>query len=285
VNAIRRDARSGTIDTRRLTVKRTATALLVALLILIAGAQASAQAAPKGYVYVKGGTFQMGDLLGAGFGNEKPIHQVQVSSFLISATEVTQKEWRDVMGTDPSRFKGDDLPVQDVSWEEAVEYCNRKSVKEKLTPCYSGSGDAIKCNFLANGYRLPTEAEWEFAAKGGLASKGSKYIGGDDPDAVGWFKGNAGNTAHPVGTKKPNELGLYDMGGNVAEWCWDLYSDYASAPQADPRGPAANGETRVFRGGSWLLEATNMRATRRDYAQGPGFMRGLRGLRPVRTYR
>jgi formylglycine-generating enzyme required for sulfatase activity len=202
----------------------------------------------------------------------------------MSKLEVTQKEWRDIMGTSPSQFKGDTLPVENVSWEDAVDYCNKKSAKEKLTPCYSGSGDAIKCNFAANGYRLPTEAEWEYAAKGGAASRGYKYIGGDDPDLLAWYKDNSDTMTHPVGTKKPNELGFYDMGGNVIEWCWDWYADYPAAPQVDPHGPAT-GEYKVFRGGTWLLEATNVRASRRDYAQGPGFMFGLRGLRPVKAAR
>jgi formylglycine-generating enzyme required for sulfatase activity len=256
--------------------------VVVMFFLILAASCVFAQTTPNSFILVKGGTFQMGDTIGSGFENEKPIHKVQVASFYMEKFEVTQKEWQDVMGKNPSQFKGDGLPVENVSWEEAVEYCNLRSSKEKLTPCYSGSGDAIKCNFAVNGYRLPTEAEWEYAAKGGAISKGYKYIGADDIESVSWYSENAKNTTHPVGTKKPNELGLYDLGGNVIEWCWDWYADYGSAPLSDPRGPQA-GSNRIYRGGNWLLDARNARASRRDYAIGVGFMFGLRGLRLVRS--
>jgi formylglycine-generating enzyme len=252
------------------------------LLAFTAAGFAFAQAAPTGFVLVRGGTFQMGDTLGKGFENEKPVHKVQVSSFSIGKCEVTQKEWVAIMGSNPSQFKADNLPVENVTWEDAITYCNKRSVKEKLTPCYTGTGMDAKCNFAANGYRLPTEAEWEYAARGGAASKGYLYAGGDDIEEVAWYIENGDNKTHPVGTKKANELGLFDMSGNVIEWCWDWYSDFTAAAQVDPRGPA-KGEYKLFRGGNWLSIATHVRPTRRDYAQGVGFMFGLRGLRVVRT--
>jgi len=201
-------------------------------------------------VYVEGGSFQMGS--NDGGSDEKPVHQVTVSSFYIGKYEVTQKEWQEVMGSNPSNWKGDNLPVEQVSWYDAVDYCNKRSRKEGLTPCYSGSGSNITCNWSANGYRLPTEAEWEYAARGGNKSKGYKYSGSNDVGAVAWYDGNSGNKTHEVGTKAANELGIHDMSGNVWEWCWDWYNSgyYAKSPGSDPKGPGS-GSSRVLRGGSW----------------------------------
>ena len=199
-------------------------------------------------VFVEGGTFQMGS--NDGDSDEKPVHQVTVSSFYIGKYEVTQKEWREVMGTNPSYFKGDNLPVEQISWFQAVEYCNKLSIKEGLTPFYSGSGNNITCNWSANGYRLPTEAEWEYAARGGNKSKGYKYSGSNDVGPVAWYSSNPGSKTQAVGTKQANEIGIHDMSGNVWEWCWDWYDDYASASQNNPRG-ATNGSSKVLRGGSW----------------------------------
>ena len=147
-----------------------------------------------GMVYVAGGTFQMGS--NSGYDNEKPVHTVTVSSFYMDATEVTQAEYRKVMGKNPSRFSGcDDCPVENVSWHDANEYAKKV------------------------GKRLPTEAEWEYAARGGNKSKGYSYSGSNDLDAVGWYDNNSRSKTHPVAQKQPNELGLYDMSGNVWEWC------------------------------------------------------------------
>jgi formylglycine-generating enzyme required for sulfatase activity len=198
-------------------------------------------------VRIEGGRFQMGDIH---YANDRPVHSVTVSGFSLGKTEVTQKEWRAIMGTDPSGFNGDDLPVENVSFYDALLYCNRLSVKEGLDHCYTINGSNVSCDFTKNGYRLPTEAEWEFAAKGGIRSAGYKYAGGDSIDAVGWYSGNSGAVKHPVGQKLPNELGLYDMTGNVWEWCWDRYGAYSASPQSNPRG-AASGENRAQRGGAW----------------------------------
>jgi formylglycine-generating enzyme required for sulfatase activity len=187
---------------------------------------------------------------------EKPIHTVTVSSFSISKYEVTQKEWQEIMGTNPSFFKGDNLPVERVSWYDAIEYCNKRSLKEGLTPAYHGSGDNITCDWNANGYRLPTEAEWEFAAKGGGKDYLiTQYSGSNSVDAVAWYDANSERRTHPVGTKAANSLGIHDMSGNVWEWCWDWDGRYSSSFQIDPRGPAT-GVSRIVRGGSWDFGAS-----------------------------
>lgn len=205
---------------------------------------------PEDMVYVGGGTFLMGK--SSGPDDEKPAHEVKLGSFYMMKYEVTQKQWREVMGSNPSHFKGDNLPVENVSFNDVIIFCNRLSEKEGLTPCYSGSGENIACDFSANGYRLPTEAEWEFAARGGNKSKGYKYAGSDTIGSVAWFLGNSGDKTHPVGTKAANELGLYDMSGNVWEWCWDYYGKYDASAVTDPTGPL-KGFARIKRGGSWVL--------------------------------
>ncbi|MBC8384853.1 MAG: SUMF1/EgtB/PvdO family nonheme iron enzyme [Candidatus Cloacimonetes bacterium] len=216
---------------------------------------------PDNMIFVQGGTFQMGS--NDGGSDEKPVHTVTVSDFYIGKTEVTQKEWKEVMGAstslnNPSYFKGDDLPVENVSWYDAVEFCNKKSEKEGLEKCYSGSGKNTKCDFSKNGYRLPTEAEWEYAARGGVSASlnnrngGNKYAGSNNVKDVAWYFDNSGSKTHPVGTKQPNELGIYDLSGNVWEWCSDRYDEnyYKNSPQNNPQGPSS-GKSRVLRGGSW----------------------------------
>ena len=171
---------------------------------------------------IEGGVFMMGSE--SGDNEERPVHQVTVESFLMGRYEVTQAEWESVMGNNPSGFKGAELPVENVSWFDAVEYCNALSQKEGLTPCYSGSGNDITCNWDANGYRLPTEAEWEYAAKGGSRNPfANAYLGNNNPDAEAWYNRNSGGKTQNVGTREPNNLGLCDMSGNVWEWCWDWY--------------------------------------------------------------
>jgi len=177
-------------------------------------------------VWVEGGTFQMGS--NSGDSDEKPVHTVTVKGFWISKYEVTQAEYSRVMGTNPSNFKCDDCPVENVSWNDAVEYAKRV------------------------GGRLPTEAEWEYAARGGNKSRGYQYSGSDNLDEVSWYWNNSGSRTHPVGQKKPNELGIYDMSGNVKEWCVDSYGSnyYSKSPVNNPQGPQSTG-SRVLRGGSW----------------------------------
>jgi formylglycine-generating enzyme required for sulfatase activity len=230
---------------------------------------ASSQEEPDNFVLVEGGTFR----------NEKSNYyekSVTISDFYIGKCEVTQKEWTEVMGSNPSKFKGDNLPVETVSWYDCVEYCNKRSIKEGLKPYYNidknkkdpnndNDIDDIKwtvtLNVEANGYRLPTDAEWEYAAGGGQMSDSYTYSGSNDADAVAWYWRNSGdkyltvfwnlpaiennnNKTKSIGGKKPNELGLYDMSGNVREWCWEWHESNGTAPKE-----------RVWRGGGWLGDA------------------------------
>ncbi len=232
-------------------------------------------------VFVRGGTFQMGS--NDGDRDEKTVHTVTLSDFYIGKYEVTQKEWQEVMGNTPSNFKGDNLPVEKVSWYNAVEFCNRKSRKEGLTPCYSGSGENIICDFNANGYRLPTEAEWEYAARGGNKSRGYTYSGSNDIDDVGWCDDNSDSISHPVGKKQSNELGIYDMSGNVFEWCNDWYKKnyYSSSPVNNPKGPS-NFTYRVLRSSSWEYKSFSCRTTYRNY-EAPSNSYSNGGFRLART--
>jgi len=248
-------------------------------------------------VFMKGGRFQMGST--DGDSDEKPVHTVIVKDFYMSKYEVTQKLYQEVMGTNPSHWKGDNLPVERVTWYEAVEFCNALSRKEGLTPVYTinksrkdpnnkSSYDDIKWtvtwNQNANGYRLPTEAEWEYAAGGG-ASNRTKYAGNNYESSLGnyaWYTSNSGSKTHPVGEKQPNSLGLYDMSGNVWEWCWDWYGDYSSSTQTNPAGPSS-GSDRVLRGGSWSNDATYCRVAYRGdgYPSDGNYGYGFRILRNV----
>ena len=183
-------------------------------------------------IFVEGGTFQMGS--NDGDDDEKPVHSVTLSDYYIGQTEVTQELWQAVMGSNPAIFeKGPTLPVYYVSWNDCQEFIS-------------------KLNRLTGGrFRLPTEAEWEYAARGGNKSRGYKYSGSDNLGSVAWYKDNSGDEVHPVGSKSPNELGLYDMSGNVYEWCSDWYGSYPSSPQTNPTG-ASSGSRRVLRGGSCI---------------------------------
>lgn len=242
-----------------------------------------AKADTAGMVYVEGGTFQMGSTTGE-YDNERPVHGVTVGSFYIGKYEVTQAEYQVVMGENPSCFKGDRRPVECVSWYSAVEYCNRRSRAEGLTPCYRGSGDDITCDWSADGYRLPTEAEWEYAATaGGTADSTELYSGGSNIDDVAWYGGNSGSQTHDVGTKAPNALGIYDMSGNVWEWCWDWYDKgyYSRGSAQNPTGPAS-GSRRIERGGSLDFNAGYCRCAYRD-SDLPGNGYGDMGFRVVRS--
>ena len=181
-----------------------------------------------------------------GYPNEQPIHKVKISKpFYIGKYAVTFDEY-DLFCVDTSRSKPDDRgwgrglhPVIHVDFNNAAAYCNWLSEKEGLVACYSGKGKNMLCDFSANGYRLPTEAEWEYAAAGGQESKNTIYAGSNNPDLVAWFDENAEGCTHPVGGKQPNELNLYDMSGNLYEWCWDWYDRnfYQVSPGNDPQGP------------------------------------------------
>jgi len=236
----------------------------------------------KEMVFVKGDKFQMG--CNDGDDDEKPIHSVALRDFYIGKYEVTQGEFEAVMGKNPSRFKkksGRDAPVERVNWYDAVEFCNKLSENEGLQKCYYGSGASIKCNFGANGYRLPTEAEWEFAALGGNKSKGYQYAGSNDLGSVSWYKGNSKKKTHSVGIKQANELGIFDMSGNVYEWCCDWYENYSSRYQTNPEGPDS-GNPRVYRGGSWYCCVSSCRVAERC-ALSPGSSLSYLGFRLVRS--
>jgi formylglycine-generating enzyme required for sulfatase activity len=204
-------------------------------------------------VSVQGGTFTMGcteEQGGDCDSDEKPAHSVTVGNFQIGKFEVTQRQWKEIMGADnnPSYLKGDDRPVEQVSWNDVQKFI--KALNQKT----------------GKKYRLPTEAEWEYAARGGNKSKGNKYSGSNNLDEVAWYDGNSGRKTNDVGTKSPNELGIYDMSGNVSEWVSDWYGDYSSGAQTNPAGPSS-GSHRVLRGGGWISDAVSCRVSdRNDYS-------------------
>lgn len=228
---------------------------------------------------------------------------ITISDFYIGKYEVTQKEWKEVMGSNPSQFKGDDMPVEMISWYDSIEYCNKRSIKEGLEPYYNIDKEnldveniseyddirwTVTINPDANGYRLPTEIEWEYAASGGQNSKDYLYSGSNKGDDVAWYWRNAGdkyltgdwfwekiennnNTTKAVGSKKSNELGLYDMSGNVREWCFDWYED----------SNFNKGLFRVWKGGGWIGDIVSSEITYKGKfeANGMGADQGLRVCR------
>jgi formylglycine-generating enzyme required for sulfatase activity len=213
-------------------------------------------------VFIQGGTFSMGCTGEQGedcYDSEKPVHQVTLSNFYIGKYEVTQAQWEAIMGNNPSSFKGGKQPVEEVSWNEAQEFIKRLNAA------------------TGKKYRLPTEAEWEYAARGGNKSRGYKYSGSNNIDEVAWYDNNSGSKTHPVGTKKANELGIYDMSGNVWEWCNDWYGNYGSSAQTNPAG-ASSGSNRVDRGGSWDYDARYCRVAFRNFYS-PGNRNNGLGLR------
>lgn len=231
-----------------------------------------------GFVYVQGGSFFMGSENGDE--DEKPAHKVTIGSFYICNHEVTQSEWLCVMENNPSYYKGEKRPVEQVSWFDAIEYCNLLSKKEGLEPCYEKEGKNYICNFAKNGYRLPTEAEWEYAASGGLKRRDNKYSGGNFLDDFAWYENNCNNSQN-VMTLRPNELGLYDMSGNVWEWCWDKYGKYSKSAQINPLG-VSSGSERVMRGGRWRSHDSDCRVTNRSSYSPKDAYYGI-GFRVVRT--
>jgi formylglycine-generating enzyme required for sulfatase activity len=256
--------------------------LVIVLIIAVAvGAQTSTS---TDFVFIQGGTIIMGSPVSERdrYNNEGPQHQVTVSSFYMGKYEVTQKEYQEVMGSNPSYFKGDNLPVENVNWYEAIAYCNQRSLNEGLTPAYRGSGDNIIFDREASGYHLPTEAEWEYAAKGGNRDSNIYlYAGSNDAETVGWYDRNSEGTSRPVGSKAPNTLGLYDMSGNVGEMCWDRHGNYGEENQANPTG-AVSGTSRVGRGGCWYYGVQFLRTSFRAYIN-PSVRYSYVGFRLVRS--
>ncbi|MBP2656752.1 MAG: Sulphatase-modifying factor protein [Firmicutes bacterium] len=243
--------------------------------------------APADMVVVNGGTFSMGDDSQAERQEEKPAHQVKVISFYMAKYEVTFAQYDafcKAMGRSPQPFDSGwgrgNCPVTYVSWQDAVEYCNWLSVKEGLTPAYSGKGDTTQCDFSANGYRLPTEAEWEYAARGGQTGGRYPYSGGSDAAIVTWYRDNSNDMTHPVGEKQANELGIYDMSGNVSEWCWDRYGRYQDTTVDNPPG-GLKGYSRSIRGGNCFSAAKYLSVSYRDLNE-PEYHDRVLGFRLVR---
>lgn len=212
-------------------------------------------------IYIEGGMFTMGATAEQGSdysSDEQPAHRVTLSSYFICSTEVTQELWLEVMGTNPSNFVGINLPVERVSWIDCQEFISRLNA------------------LTGKNFRLPTEAEWEYAARGGNNSQGYKYSGSNTVGNVAWYLSNASSKTHPVATKAPNELGIYDMSGNVCEWCQDWKGPYGSA-ETNPQGPSS-GSGRICRGGSWYYSATFCRVSdRNSYLETSNF--NTQGLR------
>ena len=261
---------------------------LLFLLLIVNGSHAQ-----PAMVYVQGGIFTMGCSSEQGSDclvDEFPTRQVFVDDFEIGVTEVTQQQWFDVMGYNAAQFNncGGNCPVEGMSWYDILVYCNLLSISQGLTPCYytdstrtafygwngtqwtEPNGGQYWWEFSANGYRLPTEAEWEFAARGGQLSRGTKYSGSNNPGEVGWYSGNSVlGTTYTTKLLAPNELGLYDMSGNVWEYVWDWYDAtyYTAGITCQPFGPTPK-VSHVVKGGSYLNPPSSLRTSRRTF---PGF--------------
>jgi len=253
-------------------------------------------------VRINGGTFTMGSpTTEPSRSSDETQHQVTVSAFWMGKYQVTQEQYQTVTGTNPSSFNGSSgkepaageiqgkRPVEMVTWYDAVEFCNKLSAAEGLTPAYTIAGRTpvsgypitsatVTANWSANGYRLPTEAEWEYACRAGTTT--AYNTGAAISDSTGWYTSNSGSKTHEVGKKPANAWGLYDTHGNVYEWCWDWYGSYASGAQTNPQGPAT-GSNRVKRGGSWSSTAENLRSAYRYY-NAPGSRGNARGFRVAR---
>jgi len=308
----------GAKETRSATVQKGQSSVVAFIGGKAAPAQApiGAAAATSGFVRVPAGNFLMGSPTwekdrGS---DEGPQHEVRLSAFTIGKYEVTVGEFQsfveatgytteaeregggyvwtgfrweqqaDANWRNPNFAQCESSPVVMVSWSDAMAYCNWRSTKEGLRPCYAISGTSASCDFGANGYRLPTEAEWEYAAKGGPQSgslaANEVYAGSANLDQVAWYSGNSGGKTQPVGQKTANALGLYDMAGNVWEWCWDWYGSYVSGPQTDPTG-ASSGVGRVARGGGWFYVGEDLRSAFRGYLS-PGGRLNFLGFRVLR---
>ena len=249
------------------------TKFLFTLFLLIAGLSTAVaeERIINDMVLISSGTFTMGSPL-TELGRhdyEGPQRQVTLSSFYISRFPVTQADYQEVMGRNPSRYQNINHPVENVNWFAAIEYCNTRSIKEGFTPVYTIEENNVTWDRKANGYRLLTEAEWEYACRAGTVTP---FYSGRGMDDAGWHGGNSWHPEnrrrqpHPVGGKRPNNWGIHDMHGNILEWCWDFWQDsYRDAGLTDPIGPPTgdNRNRRVYRGGSWYNESNLARSAYR----------------------
>lgn len=244
-------------------------------------------------VMVEGGTFKMSPKENGvdPKTKKKIVYDISVSSFEMSKFEVTVADWKAYtmannmnMPARPSWGWNDDYPITNISWTDAVKYCNWLSKENNLKPAYSKKGDKYVCDFSADGYRLPSEAEWEYAAKGGNKSKNFTYSGSNDLEMIAWYANNSRKSPKEIGTKLANELGLHDMSGNVWEWCWNYYSPiYHLAEKRDnPIGPD-RGEKRSVRGGSWDSSKLEYLKPSNQLSWNPNSTNEFFGFRVVRT--
>ena len=298
------------------TMQKSRTHFFLALFALIASLRASGQATlPPDMILVQGGTFTMGctaEQTPDCDSDESPAHEITLTDFFISKYEVTQGQWQSLTGYTQAQMMslagssnlygvGATHPIYYVSWYDAAVFCNQLSEQQGYTPCYYSdvaytqiygkngttyslpNTGMVFWKPLSNGYRLPTEAEWEYAARGGGLSQGYKYAGSNDVNLVAWYTNNSSSVAHAVGTKNANELGLYDLSGNLWEWCYDWYGGtyYSSSPPCAPTGPGS-GSSRVLRGGSWFVNAFNVRVAVRG-GNTPDSRGGYYGFRLCRT--
>jgi formylglycine-generating enzyme required for sulfatase activity len=260
----------------------------------IAQSRLGTQGSSDEFVLVKGGTFTMGSPTSEPErGTDETQHRVTVSDFFIAKSSVTQREYNQLMSSNPSEFKGDNLPVENVTWFDAIRFCNARSAREGLTAAYTISGETVAWNRAANGYRLPTEAEWEYACRAGTATPfniGNNITDreancynhyGYNNNSSGRVTGGSRGRTTPVNSYRANPWGLFDMHGNAADWCWDWYGEYSTAAQTNPAGPAA-GTLRVNRGGGWNDFPKHIRSAYRA-ATPPGNSSFNLGFRLART--
>jgi formylglycine-generating enzyme len=264
--------------------------LLTILLFWSCGTVPSEEDDVTNMILVQGGTYTMGDVWGDGHTDETPTHEVTVSDFYIGKYEVTQEIYTSLMANNPSGFLTSDYPVESVSWYDAIAFCNALSDSAGFDRVYTINAADVTADFSKNGYRLPTEAEWEYAARSG-GSDNEKWSGTNIQSELGdfaWFRDNSytwvdthAEGTKTTGTRLANDLGIYDMSGNVWEWCWDIYGAYSSDPKTDPTG-STTGTEKVIRGGAWTAEDQDCTNSNR-LSRGPTWIARDVGFRVARN--
>ncbi len=238
-------------------------------------------------IYMQGGTFNMGSI--DGDYEEEPVHNVKINNIFIGKYEVTYSQYMEFVADTGmeyyarNKWRDDNKPVINITWYDALEFCNWLSLKELYSPYYTIRDGSVYINPESNGYRLPTEAEWEYAASGGQMDNGTEYSGSNNPDTVSWYRDNSGRETHLIGGKVQNRLGLFDMSGNVWEWCWDWYDEdyYLNSTEISPIGPTM-GYYKIVRGGSWDSDDFYLRCTARGFAAPDNYDTDI-GFRVVRN--